>query len=110
MFSAIRWAPTSCPNCRCRGREGSAKKAPGEEGATSLNSPGVCSQIPRRTRSLHGSHALWAQPGFRAAGAAEVLLSVSAEKDLEMSPSDVISDGVPVLHHKQGFILWPQTI
>lgn len=40
----------------------------------------------------------------------QVLLSVSAEKDLEMSPSDVISDGVPVLHHKQGFILWPQTI
>lgn len=51
-----------------------------------------------------GSHALWAQPGFRAAGAA-----VSAEKDLEMSPSNVMSDGAPVLHHKQGFTLWPQT-
>lgn len=38
------------------------------------------------------------------------VLSVSAEKDLEMSPSDVMSDGVPIWHHERGFTLWPQTI
>lgn len=40
MSSAIRWAPTRCPHkCSHRGREGAA---------TSLSSPGSCSQVPRR--------------------------------------------------------------
>lgn len=90
-------------------REGDLQGRPQEEGTTSLNSPGVCSQVPRRlffrTRSCIGAMLSGPNQG----SGLQVLLSVTAE-DLEMSPSDVMSDGVPVLHHKQGFILWPQTI
>lgn len=38
-----------------------------------------------------------------------VLLSV-LRRIWKCLPSDVMSDGVPVLHQKQGFTLWPQTI
>lgn len=89
-FSAIRWAPTRCPNCRCQGSEGSARKAPGE-GATSLNSPGVCWQVPRRLlfRMEACMGAMLSGPN-RGSGL-QVLLRCCCQSDLEMSPSDVMS-------------------